>query len=399
MSLTVHVDGPRWAAHHDRVAAAFPGLVPVVKGNGYGFGATACGKAAVRLGVDTVAVGTVGELTDVAAAFPGQLLLLEPWHPRTSPSLAALSAVVSLDRLILTVADRDALAALAAAVPASGVDVVVEAETSMARFGMTGPQLAEAVGASVVGSAIADDRLRLRGLALHLPLTQPAIRHIGLLTDDGSNASGRELEAIGGRAGWQQALALLDSRPNGEVDTLWLSHLTADEAETVTRVLGDVPLRHRIGSRLWLDAGSFHVTATVLAVHAVRRARHVGYRQRRTPSNGHVLVVSGGTTHGIGLTAPTAAASVRQRGIAAATGLLDAAGRAKSPFSWRGHRLWFVEPPHAQVSMVWLPHDVEPPTVGDLAEATVRMTTLHADEVVVSPLLPGPGSAVGSSAT
>ena len=36
MGLTLTVDGPRWRSHLRAVADATPGLVPVVKGNGYG---------------------------------------------------------------------------------------------------------------------------------------------------------------------------------------------------------------------------------------------------------------------------------------------------------------------------------------------------------------------------
>ena len=38
MSLTLSVDGDRWRAHLRAFAEATPGLVPVAKGNGYGFG-------------------------------------------------------------------------------------------------------------------------------------------------------------------------------------------------------------------------------------------------------------------------------------------------------------------------------------------------------------------------
>ena len=38
MSLTLHVDGARWRAHLHGTLESMPGLVPVAKGNGYGFG-------------------------------------------------------------------------------------------------------------------------------------------------------------------------------------------------------------------------------------------------------------------------------------------------------------------------------------------------------------------------
>ena len=38
MTLTLHVDGARWRANQAAVLSDTPGLVPVIKGNGYGFG-------------------------------------------------------------------------------------------------------------------------------------------------------------------------------------------------------------------------------------------------------------------------------------------------------------------------------------------------------------------------
>src|SRR5659263_74035 len=86
MSLTLHVDGDRWRAHLRSVAEANPGLVPVAKGNGYGF---TLGRLARKaqwlhdsgLGIDTLAVGTYDELENVAHRFDGDLLVLTPWRP------------------------------------------------------------------------------------------------------------------------------------------------------------------------------------------------------------------------------------------------------------------------------------------------------------------------------
>ena len=38
MSLSLYVDGDRWRSHLRSVLAPHPTLVPVIKGNGYGFG-------------------------------------------------------------------------------------------------------------------------------------------------------------------------------------------------------------------------------------------------------------------------------------------------------------------------------------------------------------------------
>ena len=86
MSLTLTVEGDRWRSHLRAVAEATPGLVPVAKGNGYGF---TLGRLARKtqwlrdhgLGGDTLAVGTYDELPHVAQRFDGDLLVLTPWRP------------------------------------------------------------------------------------------------------------------------------------------------------------------------------------------------------------------------------------------------------------------------------------------------------------------------------
>ena len=81
MSLTLTVDGDRWRAHLRGFAEATPGLVPVAKGNGYGFTLGRLARKAEWLGVDTLAVGTYEELPEVAHRYAGDLLVLTPWRP------------------------------------------------------------------------------------------------------------------------------------------------------------------------------------------------------------------------------------------------------------------------------------------------------------------------------
>ena len=84
MTFTLHVDGARWRGHTERTrdavrAAISAGphtptegdLVPVAKGNGYGFGNVRCVREAQRLGLTRVAVGTVYEVAEVAAVAAG----------------------------------------------------------------------------------------------------------------------------------------------------------------------------------------------------------------------------------------------------------------------------------------------------------------------------------------
>ena len=81
MTFTLYVDEARWRAHLAATVAATPDIVPVIKGNGYGLGNARLAAEAARLGVDTVAVGTVDELPAVRDGFPGDVLVLTPSYP------------------------------------------------------------------------------------------------------------------------------------------------------------------------------------------------------------------------------------------------------------------------------------------------------------------------------
>ena len=340
MSLSLYVDGPMWRAHQDQLCAELPGLVPVVKGNGYGFGAAVLGEQAQRLRADFVAVGLSRELAAVRATYTGDLLVMQPHLPGTDPQPEPD------DRVLRTVATAEGLLAL------DGHRVVVELGSSMHRFGLDEQGLAGCAGA--VHAA------RLEGFALHLPLAEPP--------------SGRVAEVL--------AAAETIRRAGAPLHRLWLSHVAGAELAELARRLPDVELRLRVGTRLWLGANASTARATVLAVHTLRRGERYGYRQRRAPRAGHLLVVAGGTAHGIALSAP-AAGGAGQRARSVALGGLEAVGRSLSPFRVGGARRWFAEPPHMQVSMLWLP-SVEPvPAVGSELDVNVRMTTVTFDRVVI----------------
>lgn len=93
-------------------------------------------------------------------------------------------------------------------------------------------------------------------------------------------------------------------------------------------------------------------------------------------------MIAGGTAHGIGMEAPTSAASGRQRLIALAQGGLEAAGRALSPYTVAGKKRWFLEPPHMQASLVLLPLTEQPPAIGDEVPVELRLTTALVDRIV-----------------
>src|SRR5690606_25597763 len=61
MTIRLTVDRARWWTHVSDLADRTAGLVPVVKGNGYGFGRIGLATIAARLS-PIIAVGTVHEL-------------------------------------------------------------------------------------------------------------------------------------------------------------------------------------------------------------------------------------------------------------------------------------------------------------------------------------------------
>ncbi len=360
MALTLCVDGERWRGHLRAVAESTPGLVPVLKGNGYGFGIGRLARRAQWLAdqgfdVDTVAVGTYEELPEVAQRFHGDLLVMTPWRPFG----AGLELPDDLTgRVVHTVSREDDLHDLLER--QRGARFVLERLTSMRRHGLTGPGLRSA--GQWLGGARAG---RLEGVALHLPLAHGS--HLGEVRRLLNDVVGAGLAA--------------GARPT----TVWVSHLTPDELATLRASYADFRIRPRIGTALWLgDRGALRVTATVLDVHELERGEVFGYRGRTAPKAGHLLVVSGGTAHGIGLESPTGDTSLRARAATLARGGLDAVGFVRSPFSVDGKQRLFAEPPHMQASMLFLPLGARVPQVGEEIEVRVRYTATGFDEVLVS---------------
>lgn len=356
MSLTLTVEGDRWRGHLRAVADTTPGLVPVAKGNGYGF---TLGRLARKaqwlkdngLGVDTLAVGTYDELPEVASRYDGDLLVLTPWRP-FGPALEVEPDAAR--RVVHTVSRLEDLTDLLGRQP--DARFVLERATSMLRHGMTARELWAT--AEVV---TAHPKARAEGVALHLPL--------------GTGAHLSEVHRL-------MTEVVATELP---LDTVWVSHLTAAELTALRASYPDFTFRPRIGTDLWLgDRGALRVTATVLDVHAVERGDGFGYRHRTAPKAGHVLVVSGGTAHGIGLEAPLGDASLKGRAATLARGGLDAAGFVRSPFSIDGKQRLFAEPPHMQASMLFLPHGARVPAVGDTIDVRVRYTATAFDRVVIS---------------
>ena len=384
MSFTLRIDAPRWRLHTQQVWAALRtssgGMpVPVIKGSGYGLGMTVLAHEAARLEADTIAVGTVFEIDAVVDACAADVIVLEPFEPRdevASRQWWRVGEQVHAGRVIRTVATSEALRALCEG-PGSA-RVILEVTSSMHRFGMSEAELLSVLHDQEIRSAMQRGRVVVEGISIHLPLAPPAddIPPRGVLA---GSAKAREVMRWAGL--WQAETAVW-SGYNSPATTVWASHLEDTDCSLIASSLDEATLRVRTGTRLWLgDRGAMRASGTVLAVHPLPEGTHVGYRQRVGPKNATLVVVSGGTAHGIGLSAPSPAANLRQRVRSAGIGALDAAGRALSPFRWQGKQRWFAEPPHQHHSMLWLPPECVVPTIGDQLEAEVRFTTSTFDEV------------------
>ena len=365
MSLVLHVDGDRWRSHLLALAGERPGLVPVVKGNGYGFGNGRLARRSQWLadqgpGCDTIAVGTYAEIGDVVQRFSGDLVVLSPWRPWEA------DGTTDEQRVVHTVGRLSDLSAL---VEAPGRPrIVLERLTSMKRHGFTARGLREAMALATGHPG----GVRIEGVSLHLPL------------DTGDNlAEARELmtDVVAAGLGKLDDQGALTHHPA----TVWVSHLGSRDLADLAAEYPDFTFRPRLGTELWLgDRGALRVTARVLDSHPVERGEQFGYRGRTVPRTGTLLVVSGGTAHGIGLEAPTGEGSVRARAATLARGGLDALGLARSPYTVAGKGRYFAEPPHMQSSMLFLPSGVDVPATGEEVDVRVRFTATTFDRVEIS---------------
>lgn len=339
MTLTLTVDVNRWRAHQRALLADVPGAVPVAKGNGYGFGLDILAVEASKLRTGTLAVGIAQEVDKVrAGGWLGDVVVLNPWRPGDTAATDHLSD----PRVITTVSRASDLEAITRTHPHARVQL--EIQTSMHRHGLLPSDLPLDLGS-----------LRFEGWTIHLPT-------------DGSLREATQLarEALTCRRG-----------------AVWVSHLSVADYKVLRTTIG-VQTRMRIGTRLWLgEPTALRTTASVLDIHPLRRGEPLGYHQGRAPRDGFVIVVSGGTSHGIALSAPAPQSSLRQRGVTVAEGVMEAMGRTLSPFSIAGRKRAFVEPPHMHSSMLWVSGAAPGVQVGDQIPVTCRNTTTTFDEVIL----------------
>ncbi len=300
MTVTLTIRTAPWRAHVARVANEVDGLVPVVKGNGYGFGRIALARLASEF-CDTVAVGTIHEL----AGLPDDV------HPLVmTPTLTAPASTAP----VLTVGSRVHVDALAGW---SG-RVLVKLVSSMRRYGgdVELVDVARRAGLDVIG------------VSIHPPLAGSPSDHADEI---------------------RQVLDHVDPDL-----TVWVSHLDPMTYATLPRTH---TYRLRLGTSLWHgDKSLLQLGADVLDVRAVRAGDPAGYRQTEVAGNGHLVMIGGGTAHGI-------------------TPLPD----GRSPFHFEQRRLALHEPLHMHTSMAFVPGGARVPDVGRRVDVQRPLTMTTVD--------------------
>ncbi|MGF1338601.1 alanine racemase [Streptomyces flavovirens] len=353
MTLTLTIDTERWREHHRGVLGQYPGLVPVCKGNGYGFGHHRLMRETTRLGTGLAAVGTVQEAARAQDFYPGDLLVLTPYrNGEASPALS--------DRTIRVVSSPGHCDGLA------GHRVVVELRSSMRRHGITEADL-PALRPVMSG-------WEFEGFSIHLPLNR-----------------------VGGAGGAEEVASWVrrlreERMPLRQV---FVSHLSAEEMAGLHAEFPGTRFRLRTGTKLWLGAPkATRYTSRVLDVTRPERGRGLGAGRRRPASGPHLVVVSGGVSHGVGLRAPRTLSGLRDRArhlVGIGHACLD---HHLSPFVWDGVRCRFAAPPRLQESVLLVRGGGPPPKVGDEVAAQLRYTITRPDRVVEEPQVPPAGSAV-----
>jgi alanine racemase len=323
MTLRLTVDEAGFEAHVREVRAAVPALVPVVKGNGYGYGRLALAQRAAAFATQ-IAVGTVHELAglDTGLNTGRAVLVLTP--------AASLDGVVLGENSVPTVGRREHLDALVT--HGWTGRVAVKLASSMRRYGVESNELDALV--AMVHRA----RLEVHSYVLHLPLDLPLDRPHSEVT--------AEIEA------WLPAL--------DPAVPLSLSHLTpASFAELVDRHPTHM-FQLRSGTALWHGDKSFlHLRADVLDVRNANAGDVAGYRSSMVGAPTTLVMAGAGSAHGVS----------------------ELPG-ALSPFHHAGRRVAMFESPHMHTTMLRIPVGEPTPAVGDWLDVQRPLITVAPDEVV-----------------
>jgi len=319
MTVRLYVQRGAWRGHVTATAQAYgPALVPVVKGNGYGFGRALLHTLAAELvGADHVCVGNIHELDDVPVGVRPVVLT-----PTLAPPPVENAAVLTVGRT----EHVDALRG-------RGGDVMVKLASSMRRFGATVDELPSLM------RAVDNLELSVVGYALHLPLA------------GNDEARVAEIET------WLPFLPF-------DVP-LWVSHL---EPATLCALQAKYELRRfkvRVGTALWHGVPKvpdLQLQADVLHTQPIGVGEIAGYHHTRAPFDGTLVVIGAGSTHGI------AANETPSR-------------QPLSPFHFARARMALLESPHMHTSLVVVAADATAPKIGEWVDVQRPLITTRVDHL------------------
>ncbi len=254
MTLRLTVNRQLWLDHVRHTAGQHGPTLPVVKGNGYGFGRPILFEQASHIS-DQVAVGTVFEASDVPPPLTPVVLTPAGSHmPSTLPTQA-----------VLTVGSIHHVETLKA--HGWRGSVVVKLQSTMQRFGASANELA------ALHNACVKSDLNIVGWSIHPPLINNNEDHSGEVTC------------------WLEILQ--DSLP------IYISHLSTSQVNTLRANHPKRAFVSRIGTSLWLgDKSAMKLEADVLDIHRVNGGT-AGYRSTQIPQPGHLVVVGAGSAHGV----------------------------------------------------------------------------------------------------
>ncbi len=244
-----------WRSQIAQMASKTQGLVPVVKGNGYGFGRLRLAELAGEL-ADTIAVGNVHELAGLPEG--PDVVVLTPVGAETL-TIPEVSSMIEHHDPILTVGSEAQIESLAGNGWRGRVTVKLASE--MRRFGG---------GVGLVDTA-ATSGLNVVGVSVHPPIAGSDEDHVREVTE---------------------LLPSIDPSL-----TVWISHITPQHFAALP---DSHRYRLRIGTALWHgDKSALHLSADVLDVRAVAEGTSAGYRQATVPADGHLVVIGAGTANGV----------------------------------------------------------------------------------------------------
>lgn len=255
MTLRLSVTSAPW---HNRVAGvvdAYGEMIPVVKGNGYGFGLAALMPHATAIS-PTIAVGSVFEAHAVPTTHTAMVL---------TPAGAELPTSLP-SQTVLTVGSSHQVNVLRHA--GWHGPVVVKLQSAMRRYGATIDELEPLL------DLIEQAGLIQVGWSVHPPL----------------NSASSDLTTDVAR--WLSQV---------ETDhPMYVSHLDPASVQQLRTTFPRHQIIARVGTALWLgDKAELQLDADVLDIHPVTKGMTAGYRNVTIPGDGSLVLVGAGSAHGV----------------------------------------------------------------------------------------------------